>query len=131
MNLSDQNAGRKGMVLFELVIALGVFVTVAFGLVLALDAAMTAGGERNEIAVVNSGLSNQMALLHEAPIFPCDKDIPGDETNIIYHLVIAPEQFKDQKGQPVLSIFRATITAKWKSHGQDEDRSLSALFYQP
>jgi hypothetical protein len=119
------------MVLFELMIALGIFVAVAFGLVLALDAAMTAGRERNEIAVVISGLSNQMALLHESPLSPCDKDIPGDEPNISYHLVIAPEQLRDQKGQPVLNIFRATITAKWKSGGQAEDRSLDELIYQP
>lgn len=128
---SPRSAGREGMVLFELMIALGIFVAVAFGLVLALDAAMTAGRERNEIAVAINGLSNQMALLHEAPISPCDKDIPGDETNITYHLVIAPEQLKDQKGQPVLNMFRATITAKWKSGGQTEDRSLDELIYQP
>ena len=126
-----RSAGRRGMVLFELMIALGIFVAVAFGLVLALDAAMTAGRERNDIAVVISGLSNQMTLLHEAPISPCDKDISNDDPNIIYHLVIAPEQLKDQKGQPVLNIFRATITAKWKLGSEVEDRSLDELIYQP
>jgi hypothetical protein len=117
--------------LLELVIALFVFVTVAFGLVLALDAAMTTGRERNEIAAAVNGLSNQMALLHEAPLSVCDKDVPGDETDISYHLVVAPAELKDEKGRPVLNIFRATITAKWKSEGHDEDRSVDELFYQP
>jgi hypothetical protein len=131
MNLRGRDFNGGGMVLFELIIALTVFALVAFSLVMALDAAMTAGGERNEIATVINGLANQMARLHEGPISPCDQDIPGDEPGIAYHLVIAPEQLKDQKGQPVPNIYRATITAKWKSGGQAEDRSIDELIYQP
>jgi hypothetical protein len=119
------------MVLLELMIALFVFTLVAFSLVMALDAAMTAGRERNEIATVVSGLTNQMALLHQGPLSPSDLDLLPDSFGVTYHVLIEPAQFQDQKNQPVPNLYRATITAKWKSDGHDEDRSVSELIYQP
>jgi len=128
---SLRHDGRRGMVLFELMLALFVFTLVAFALVMALDAAMKAGSERNEIAAAMNGLNNQIALLHSGPVVPCDKDLPDDGSGIAYHLTIGTEQMQDQKKQPVPNIYRATVTAKWKSGGQAEDRSVSELLYQP
>jgi hypothetical protein len=121
----------RGMVLLELMIALFVFTTVAFALVMALDAAMTTAGERNEIAAAVGGLNNQATLLHGSSLVPCDKDMPGDGSGITYHLNVQPDVLKDQKGQPVPNIYQATITARWTSAGQAEDRSLTELIYQP
>ncbi len=119
------------MVLFELMLALFIFVTVAFALVMALDAAMTAGRQRNEIAAAINGLKNDVTLLHTSSLLPCDRDLPDDGSGIAYHLVIEPERIQDQKGQPVPNIFRATVTAKWKSDGQSVDRDLTERIYQP
>jgi Tfp pilus assembly protein PilV len=121
----------RGMVLLELMVALFVFTVVAFSLVMALDAAMTAGKERNDISTVVAGMNNQLTLLHSNTLIPCDRDVPPDGSGIVYHLTIQPEQFVDQKRQPVPNIYQATITAKWNSGGENEDRSLSELIYQP
>ncbi len=123
--------GRRGMVLLELIIALSIFAVVGFSLVVALDTAMNAGRDRNEISAAFSGLENQMALLHAAPVVPVDKDLADDHSGITYHLSIESGQLKDQKGQPLPNIYRATITAKWISDGQVEDRTVSELLYQP
>jgi hypothetical protein len=119
------------MVLLELMIALFVFTVVAFSLVMALDSAMTAGRERNEIAIVTRGLNNQLTLLHSGLVAPEDKDISDDGSGVSYHVTIEPEQLKDQKGQPLPSLFRATVTAKWKSGTDSEERDLNELIYQP
>jgi hypothetical protein len=131
MNRPSCDPGRRGMVLFELMLALFVFTLVAFSLVLALNAATDAAQERNEIAAVINGLSNQIALLHQGTISSSDKDLPPDGFGIVYHLTIAPEFLKDQKGQPVPGIYRATVTAKWKSGKLDEEREIDELIYQP
>jgi len=122
---------RRGMVLFEVVIALTIFTVVGFSLVLALSAALDAAKERNEIDAVMLGLDNQLALLHAGQVYPLDKDLPDDGSGVLYHLTIQPEQMQDQKKQPVAGMYRVTITANWKSDGQAEDRSVSELIYQP
>jgi len=122
---------KSGMVLLEVIAALGIFVMVAFSLVLALHAALEAAQARNEIDTATRGLANQMALLHAGRVIPVDKDLPDDGSGFTYHLTIEPEQVQNQKHQQVTGMYRATITAKWKSDGQAEDRSISELIYQP
>jgi type II secretory pathway pseudopilin PulG len=130
-SLFPQRQKRQGMVLLELVAALTIFTLVAFSLVMVLNAGFDAAKERNEIDAATRGLENQLALLHASRFIPVDQDLPDDGSGISYHVVIEPEQFQDQKKQPVVGVYRATVTAKWKSNGQEEDRSVSELLYQP
>jgi hypothetical protein len=122
---------RQGMVLIEVVAALFIFTLVAFALVMALDAAMDAAKQRNEIDTVMRGLADQLSLIHATPLSPGEKDAPADGSGITYHLAIAPEQMKDQKGQPLPGIYRVTVTAAWTLAGQAEKRDISELIYQP
>jgi hypothetical protein len=122
---------RRGMVLFEVVTALFVFTLIAFSLVMALDSTFDAAMDRNEIDVAIRGLQNQMALLHAGRVLPGDNDLPSDGSGIVYHLAVEQEQMQDQKKQPVPNMYRATITARWKSRGQVQERDVTELIYQP
>ena len=119
------------MVLFEVVMALFIFTLVAFSLVMALDSAFDATNDRNEVASAIRGLGNQMALLHSTRVVPGENDLSDNGSGILYHVAIALEQMQDQKNKPVPNMYRATITATWKSHGQAEERDVSELIYQP
>ncbi len=119
------------MVLFEVVVALFIFTLVAFSLVLALNSAFDAATERNGVDMAIRGLENQMALLHSARVLPGEQDLPDDGSGILYHVAITQEQMQDQKQQPVPNMYRATITATWKTRGQVEERDVSELIYQP
>jgi hypothetical protein len=129
--ISQRRRGRQGMVLFEVVIALAIFAMVAFSLVMALDSSFDAATERNQIEVAIRGLDNQLALLHSARVVPGEQDVPDDGSGIIYHLSIAQEQFQDQKKQPVPNMYRATITATWTFRGEQQEKDISQLIYQP
>src|SRR6202020_1737121 len=109
---------RRGMVLFEVIIALFIFTFVAFALVVALQSAFDAAMDRDEIDVAIRSLNNQMTLLHATPLLLGDSDLPDDGSGILYHLTVAQEPMQDQKSQPVPNMYRATITATWKSHGE-------------
>ena len=122
---------RQGMVLFEVVIALFIFTLIAFSLVMALDNAFDAAMDRNEIDAAIRGLENQTALLHAARVLPGERDLPDDGSGILYHVAIGQEQMQDQKKQPVPNMYRATITAAWKSRGQAQERDVTELIYQP
>ncbi len=128
--LRDSRA-RRGMVLFEVVIALFIFTLVAFSLVMALNSAFDAAMDRNEVDAAIRGLENQMALLHAARVLPGERDLPDDGSGILYHLAVEQELMKDQKQQPVPNMWRVTITAAWKSRGQARERDVTELIYQP
>lgn len=128
---SAARRGRHGMVLFEVITALFVFTLVAFSLVLALNSAFEAATERNEIAAAILGLNNRIALLHANRLLPGESDLPDDGSGITYRLSVSQLQLQDQKHQPVPNIYKATITASWKSNGEVETREVSELLYQP
>jgi Tfp pilus assembly protein PilV len=119
------------MVLMEVMIALVIFTMVAFALVAALSASFDAADNRNQIDLAMRGLQNQMALLHGTRITPGETDAPDDGTGVLYHVSVTQEQMKDQKGNPVPNMYRATVTAAWKSKGESETRDVSELIFQP
>jgi hypothetical protein len=122
---------RRGMVLFEVVMALFVFTLVAFSLALALNSSFDAANDRNEINVAMRGLQNQLALLHAARVPTGETNLPDDGSGVLYHLSVTLEQMKDQKNQQVANMYRVMITAKWTSHGEPNERDVSTLIYQP
>jgi type II secretory pathway component PulJ len=123
--------GRRGMVLFEVIIALTIFTLVAFSLVVALNSTFDAAQARNAVDVEIRGLQNQLELLNAARVAPIEKDVPDDGTGVLYHVSVEPAQMQDQKNQPVPSMYRATITATWKSGTEEEQRDVSELIFQP
>ena len=131
MTLPLRNGRVRGMVLFELLIALSIFCLVAFSLVLALDSAFDAARARNQLDLVVRGLNNHLILLRSAQVAPVDEDLPDDGTGVAYHVTIENEQLQDQKNQPIPNVYRATVTAKWKAGKDDVQRSVSELLYQP
>src|SRR5271156_5042787 len=89
----------KGMTLLEVMIALTIFTTVAFSLVIALDSSFDAAGARNEIDAAMRGLDNHLALLHQGRVLPGETDLPDDGSGIRYRQEVVPQQMLDQKKQ--------------------------------
>jgi hypothetical protein len=127
----NRRGRRGGVVLMEVIMALTIFALVSLGLITALDRAFGIAGDRNSADQSVRGMRNQLALLHATVVSPGEKDIDPDSSGIAYHLSIAPEPMQDEKKQPVLGIYRATITATWKRDKQTETRTISQLIYQP
>jgi hypothetical protein len=124
-------ASRRGLVLLEVMMALVIFTTVAFALVVALNSAFDAARDRSQIDLAVRGLNNQLALLHSARVLPGEQDVPDDGTGIAYHISITQEQMQDQKQQPVPNMYRATITATWTDRNRPNQRDVSTLIFQP
>lgn len=122
---------RRGMVLFEVIIALTIFTLVTFSLVMALHASMTIALQRNQVDAAIIGMQNQMALAAGTRLLPGEKDLPDDGSGITYQVLIEQAQLQDQNLHALNNIFRVTLTAKWKVDGDEETRSVSELVYQP
>jgi hypothetical protein len=119
------------MVLLELMVALTIFAVVSLGLVTALDRAFSVEGDRHAADDAVRGLRNQFVLLHGQPLVLGEHELTNDASDISYHLSVAPEPMLDQRKQPVIGVYRATITARWKAGRDTESRAVSTLIYQP
>lgn len=121
----------QGMVLLEVMMALTLFAVVSLGLIVALNESMGVAGARNQTDAAVRGMENQLTILRNASLVPTDKDLPSDGSGMTYHVKIAPESMLDEKKQPVLGMYRATVSVQWKSDGGTEEREVSELLYQP
>ena len=119
------------MVLLEVIIALTIFAIVSLGLVMALNQSFGAAQSRNQADIAARGLRNQLVLLHAGPLAPGSRDLPDDGSGTRYRLEVDPAPMNDQRQQPLLGLYRATITAHWKDGNRDESQSVSELVYQP
>ncbi len=133
MNASrfQRRPARGGMVLFEVIIALSIFAVVSLGLIIALDHSFDAAEDRNVADKAARGLRNQLALLHAGPLNPGASTLPDDGSGTTYHLDVEPAPMTDQRKQPLLGLYLATITATWKEGKAVETQSVSQLVYQP
>jgi type II secretory pathway component PulJ len=122
---------QGGMVLLEVIIALMIFAVVSLGLVMALNQSFGAAQARNQADTAARGLRNQLVLLHAGPLTPGSRDLPDDGSGTRYRLEVDPVPMSDQRKQPLLGLYRATITAQWKDGTHDESQSISELVYQP
>jgi hypothetical protein len=104
---------------------------VLLGLIVALSKSFDVARDRNAADQATRGLRNQLALLHGAPIAPGARDLPDDGSGTAYNLEVEPVSMSDQTKQPLLGLYRATITAQWKDSGRIEKRSISELVYRP
>ena len=127
----SRRRNRRGMTLIEVIIALTIFTTVALSIVLALSSSFDAAEARNDVDSVLRGLENRLALIHSSRLLPGVTDLPDDGSGISYRLEVVQVQLVDQKKASVPNIYRATISATWKSHGDVNERDVSELVYQP
>jgi Tfp pilus assembly protein PilV len=134
MNALNFMRRRRGMVLFEVMIAITVFAVAAFSLVIALNTCLETASARNQVDLVVRGLQNQMALLNGTRIQPGETDAADDGTGIAYHVSVSLAQnLRDQKQLPIPNMYQVVITATWSIPGSKDaqTKSVAEMVYQP
>ena len=138
MRIGDSIRGtRKGFLLLEVVLALGVFAIACTGLTVAFhrmaDAAQLAQSELRITRILDSALTEQLSLptLEEGVT-----QIQIDDTDIELDVVIEPiEDLQNQDGELLQQMFHISVTANWFENGAWQERSAETwrynLMYQP
>lgn len=122
---------RNGFLLFEMVLALGVFAMAATGFVVALnrmsDAAALAQSELRITRILDSALDETLSLptLEEG-----ETNITVGETGIELDTTIELiEDLENEDGQLLQEMYRIEIRAKWFANGQWQDRIVETWRY--
>jgi prepilin-type N-terminal cleavage/methylation domain-containing protein len=110
----------QGMTLFEVILALAIFATVAVALVQAINAIGNATLEARDLRTVEQTLEGIIDEASKRPqIAELDKEIKPGADGIGYHVRIVPEdKLRNQNNVQLNGIFRITVTAKWKMDGK-------------
>lgn len=124
---------KKGFLLLEVVLALGVFAIACTGLTVAFHrmagAASLAQSELRITRILDSALTEQLSLptLEEGVT-----QIPVEGTDIELDVVIEPiEDMENQDGELLQQMFHIQITANWFENGARQERSAETWRYNP
>ena len=124
---------RKGFLLLEVVLALGVFAIACTGLTVAFhrmaDAAQLAQSELRITRILDSALTEQLS-------FPTLEEgvtsFPVEGTDIELDVEILPiEDLENQDGELLQQMFHITVTANWYENGAWQSRSVETWRYNP
>jgi len=130
MILSSQPL-RRGFLLLEMVLALGVFGIAATGFAVALkrmaQAAQLAQSELRITRILDSALDETLSLpvLEEG-----ETNTPVGETGIELDTTISLlEDLETEEGQPLAEMFHIEINARWFENGEWQERAVDTWRY--
>lgn len=124
---------KRGFLLLEVVLALGVFAIACTGLTVAFHrmagAASLAQSELRISRILDSALTEQLSMpMMEEGV----TQIPVEGTNIELDVVIKPiENMENQDSEILQQMFHIIITAKWYENGEWQERSAETWRYNP
>lgn len=138
--MKAQAKRRRGFVLLEVVLAIGVFAIAATGFVVALhrtdDLAATAQRELRITRLLDSALKEALSLpvLEEGTTtVDIEEEMNGNKIEI--ETLIEPMEMENKDGQLLQEMFRILVTAYWFENGEWQQRDAEtwryARLYQP
>lgn len=124
---------KRGFLLLEVVLALGVFAIACTGLTVAFHrmagAASLAQSELRITRILDSALTEQLSMptLEEGVT-----QIPVEGTDVELDVVIEPiDDMENQDGEVLQQMFHIKITANWFESGAWQERSAETWRYNP
>lgn len=122
---------NRGFLLFEMILALGVFSIAATGFAVALhrmaNVAALAQSELRITRILDSALDETLSVpvLEEG-----ETNSPVGETGIELDTTIKLlEDLENEDGQPLQEMYSITVTAKWFESGEWKDRTVETWRY--
>ena len=111
---------NRGMSLFEVIIALGVFGIAALALVQTMHVMGETTLEARTIREVTQGLESIIDEYGKVPApQELDEEIKAEKTGVTYQVLIRPlEGLRNKEGRELQGFFTIRAIAKWKSNGQ-------------
>jgi type II secretory pathway pseudopilin PulG len=124
---------KRGFLLLEVVLALGVFAIACTGLTVAFHrmagAASLAQSELRITRILDSALTEQLSM---PTIEEGVSQIPVEGTDVELDVVIEPiDDMENQDGEVLQQMFHIKITANWFENGAWQERSAETWRYNP
>jgi prepilin-type N-terminal cleavage/methylation domain-containing protein len=123
--------GKRGFVLWEMLLALSIFCIVALSLTTALQQAADTARLLRQDSQVRHDLESILAESSTTKLAAGRAQIPLGDQRVRYEREIAPVQAKNSRGQPVDHLWRVTVRASWQETNQSRSSQAEMIIYQP
>jgi len=122
---------RRGIALFEVLLALAIFALAFVGIGRVLAGLVDAAGRAERSRYVRSQMESRLALLKKGFIQPMREEQKADERGIVYILDIKKAEIRGEKSALLNGLYTVKVEARWMLGREEQVDDLETLFYQP
>lgn len=128
---TERQLASAGFVLWEIMLALTIFVVVAVALTAALQQTVDTSVLLRDESQVRLEMQNLMAESSSTKLKPGKADIQSGDGRVRYEREIRSVEAKTARGEVLPDLYEIVIKASWKSAGRDHSGSAAIIVYQP
>ncbi|MDX6766358.1 MAG: hypothetical protein SFU85_06170 [Candidatus Methylacidiphilales bacterium] len=121
----------RGIVMFEVLIALAVFATAFVGIGRVLAGLIDAAGRVEHARYVRGQMESRIALLKKGNIQPLREEQDRDSRGVSYLLEIKKADIRGKKNAPLNGFFLLRVEARWRQGTEEQSDDLETLWFQP
>jgi type II secretory pathway pseudopilin PulG len=121
----------SGFVLWEIMLALTIFVVVAVALTVALQQSVETSILLRDESQVRLELRNLLTEAASAKLKVGKSEIRTGDSRVLYEKEVRAVKAKTARGEPLPDLYEIAIQASWRSSGRDRSDSAALIVYQP
>lgn len=120
---------KRAFLLFEIILALGVFGLVILALARAMQSTMESMSMGKMESYIREELASRIAQIPLQPIHPGEYQEPEDSRQVRYHRTIEPLLLRTREGIQLPRFYRVVWTASWTDSGGERSKSYQIYFH--
>jgi Tfp pilus assembly protein PilV len=130
--MKRRSTGRAaGFVLWEMLLALGIFCVGAIALTAAIQQAVDTVTLIHDESEIRQDLESILAETSVSKLQTGKTAIFMGDHRIQYEREVSPYSVKNSKGQPVANLWQVTVRATWQARNQVRTQEAQEMFFQP
>ena len=122
---------RPGYILFELVLALGIFAIAVLGLAKSLNQALETANLLKRDQIIRIGMRNFLEEIRRKPLTDMSTSMMDTTYGVTYTSVTEPVTLRTTSGTNLTDIYNLTIKATSSFNEVPEEATLSVYVYKP
>jgi hypothetical protein len=124
-------AARRAYILFELVLALGIFAIAVLGLAKSLNQALETANLLKRDQIIRIGMRNFLEEIRRKPLTDMSTSMMDTTYGVTYTSVTEPVTLRTTSGTNLTDIYNLTIKATSSFNEVPEEATLSVYVYKP
>ncbi len=121
----------EGFLLFEVILALGIFSMVVIALAQCMQLTLSSMTQARMESYVREELASRMALPHAEPLRAGELREAADERGVTYTRTIEPLSLQTREGIHLPTLYRVEWAASWSTGGESQQKSYQVYLNAP
>jgi hypothetical protein len=129
--ISSDKTAEGGFILWEVLLAFGIFCLTAIGFIAALEQTIFTVTLVRDEAEIRHDFENFFAEARAEKLQPGTQTLNTSDNRIRYERQVQAIKAKNQQGADVPNLFQITLTARWTFQNQERSDEAKLIVYQP